>query len=367
MSISLGSNDSGSETSIGSGGLSRVAHVVAMVAPTLLALRANLNIFQIFMSEIETLTADVPADAAGQRLDQVLARMFPDYSRARLQQWIKAGQVLVDGKQLRPKDKVMGGEHVEVQAVTETEVVWQAQPIPLDIVYEDDEILVINKPAGLVVHPATGNPDGTLVNALLNHAPELSEVPRAGIIHRLDKDTTGLLVVARNLRSQKHLVEMLQAREMKRQYQAVVCGAIISGGTVDEPIGRHPVDRKRMAVVHNGKEAVTHYRVIQRYRAHTHIRVDLETGRTHQIRVHMAHIRHPLIGDQVYGQRLRIPPNSSEEMINMLRGFKRQALHAARLGLQHPATGEEMEWEAALPDDMVKLLDVLQADAAQHE
>jgi 23S rRNA pseudouridine1911/1915/1917 synthase len=318
------------------------------------------------MSETETLTAVVPETLGGQRLDQALARLFPDYSRARLQQWIKSGQVLVDGKQLRPKDKVLGGEHVEVQATTEQEVTWQAQPIPLEIVYEDADILVINKPAGLVVHPASGNPDGTLVNALLNHAPELEQVPRAGIIHRLDKETSGLLVVARNLKAQKKLVELLQARIMKRQYQAVICGIMPSGGTVEAPIGRHPVDRKRMAVVANGKQAITHYRVIQRYRAHTHIRVDLETGRTHQIRVHMAHIRHPLVGDPVYGQRLRIPPDSSEQMIETLRGFRRQALHAARLGLEHPATGEHMEWEAPLPEDMVRLLEVLQQDADDH-
>lgn len=308
----------------------------------------------------------VPVALGGQRVDQVLARLFPDYSRARLQQWIKSGQVQVDGRQLRPKDKVRGGEWVEVRASTETEVAWQAQPIPLDIVYEDEYILVINKPAGLVVHPASGNPDGTLVNALLNHAPELEQVPRAGIIHRLDKETSGLLVVARNLKAQKHLVEMLQARLMKRQYQAVICGVMPSGGTVEASIGRHPVDRKRMAVVANGKPAVTHYRVIRRFRAHSHIRVDLETGRTHQIRVHMAHIRHPLVGDPVYGQRLRIPPDSSEQMIETLRRFRRQALHAARLGLDHPASGRAMEWEAPLPGDMVHLLDVLQQDAEEH-
>lgn len=318
------------------------------------------------MSNTETLSAVVPVELAGNRLDQALAQLFPDYSRARLQQWIKAGQVLVDGKQLRSKDKVMGGEAIEVQATTEVEVAWQAEEIPLDVVYEDADILVINKPAGLVVHPATGNPDGTLVNALLNHASELNEVPRAGIIHRLDKATSGLLVVARNLKSQKHLVEMLQARIMKREYQAVACGVMVSGGTVDEPIGRHPVDRKRMAVVRNGKEAITHYRVIQRYRAHTHIRVNLETGRTHQIRVHMAYARHPLIGDPAYGQRLRIPPGSSEQMANMLRGFNRQALHAAKLGLEHPSTGEQMEWEIPLPEDMVRLLEVLKEDAKQH-
>jgi len=318
------------------------------------------------MSKTEMLSAVVPVEMGGNRLDQALAQLFPDYSRARLQQWVKAGQVLVDGKQLRPRDKVMGGELLQVEATTEVEVSWQPEKIALDIVYEDADILVINKPVGLVVHPGTGNPDGTLVNALLNHAPELNEVPRAGIIHRLDKATSGLLVVARNLKSQKHLVEMLQARIMKREYQAVACGVMVSGGTVNEPIGRHSVDRKRMAVVHNGKEAITHYRVIQRYRAHTHIRVNLETGRTHQIRVHMAFIRHPLIGDQVYGQRLRIPKDSSEQMTKMMRDFKRQALHAAKLGLEHPSTGEQMEWEVPLPDDMIRLLEVLKADAKEH-
>ncbi|ALP52858.1 RNA pseudouridine synthase [Candidatus Tenderia electrophaga] len=318
------------------------------------------------MSDLETLSAAVPAALAGQRLDQVLAQLFPDYSRARLQQWIKAGQVQVDGKQLRPKDRLLGGEQVAVQATAAREVTWQAQPLPLNIVYEDEHILVIDKPAGLVVHPASGNPDGTLVNALLNHAPELDAVPRAGIVHRLDKETSGLLVVARTLKSQKHLVDMLQARVMKRQYQAVICGVMPSGGTVEAPIGRHPVDRKRMAVVANGKPAVTHYRVIRRFRAHSHIRVDLDTGRTHQIRVHMAHIRHPLVGDPVYGQRLRIPPDSSEQMMATLRRFRRQALHAARLGLEHPASGEPLEWQAPLPDDMVRLLEVLQQDADEH-
>ena len=318
------------------------------------------------MSKTEMLSAVVPVEMGGNRLDQALAQLFPDYSRARLQQWVKAGQVSVDGKQLRTRDKVMGGELLQVEATTEVEVAWQPQVIPLDVVYEDEDVLVINKPVGLVVHPGTGNPDGTLVNALLNHAPELNEVPRAGIIHRLDKATSGLLVVARNLKAQKHLVEMLQARIMKREYQAIACGVMVSGGTVDEPIGRHSVDRKRMAVVHNGKEAITHYRVIQRYRAHTHIRVNLETGRTHQIRVHMAFIRHPLIGDQVYGQRLRIPKDSSEQMTKMMRDFKRQALHAAKLGLEHPSTGEQMEWEVPLPDDMIRLLEVLKEDAKEH-
>lgn len=319
------------------------------------------------MTLLEHFTATVPDELAGQRLDQALAQLFPDFSRARLQQWIKAGQVKVDGQLRKAKEKLHGGEFIELTATAEEEVSWKPQPIPLNLVYEDESILVINKPAGLVVHPATGNPDGTLVNALLNHAPELSEVPRAGIVHRLDKDTSGLLVVARTLKSQKALVDLLQARVMKREYQAVACGVLTAGGTVDAPMGRHPVDRKRMAVVHSGKEAVTHYRVIERYRAHSHIRVNLETGRTHQIRVHMAHLRHPLVGDPVYGGRLRLPPGCSEELQTFLRRFKRQALHAARLGLVHPNSGEEMSWEAPLPDDMIELLRVLAADTAAYD
>lgn len=318
------------------------------------------------MPSSENLTAIVPQELFGQRLDKALAHLFPDYSRARLQQWVRNGQVLVDGQQKKPKEKVMGGETITVEATTEEEVEWCGQDIPLDIVFEDEDIIIVNKPAGMVVHPAAGNPDGTLVNALLFHAPELSEVPRAGIIHRLDKETSGLLAVARNLKAQKHLVEILQERTMKRQYQAVACGVMTGGGTVDAPIARHPVDRKRMAVRPEGKPAVTHYRVIERFRAHTHIRVDLETGRTHQIRVHMAHKQYPLVGDPVYGQRLRIPPNSSERMQETLRGFRRQALHAARLGLTHPRSGEEMEWEAALPEDMQLLIQVLKEDAREH-
>ncbi len=300
-------------------------------------------------------------------MDQILAQLFPDYSRARLQQWIKAGQVLVNGKQRRAKDKMEGGEQIELEATSEEEVSWQGEDIPLSIVYEDEHIIIVNKPAGMVVHPAAGNYDGTLVNALLHHAPELNEVPRAGIVHRLDKETSGLLAVARNLKSQKHLVDLLQARVMKRQYQAVACGVMTAGGTVDAPIARHPVDRKRMAVVESGKHAVTHYRVMQRFRLHTHIRVDLETGRTHQIRVHMAQIRYPLVGDQVYGQRLRLPPDCSDALADMLCNFKRQALHAARLGLEHPSSGEMMEWEAALPEDMQQLVALLQEDGTDNE
>ena len=308
------------------------------------------------------LTQQIPRECGGLRLDQALARMFPDFSRARLQQWVRAGQVRVDERVLKPRDTVRGGEQVIIRAQLDDTPGCEPEAIALDVIHEDEALLVINKPAGLVVHPAAGNWGGTLQNALLHRAPELATVPRAGIVHRLDKDTSGLLVVARTLTAHKSLVEQLQARTLKREYLAVVQGAMTAGGTVDAPIGRHPVDRKRMAVVQSGKEAVTHYRVEQRFAHHTAIRVNLETGRTHQIRVHMAHIRHPLVGDPVYGGRLRLPAGAGEALIQALRGFNRQALHARRLGLQHPVTGEYVEWEAPLPEDLVTLLQVLADD-----
>ncbi len=312
------------------------------------------------------LKALVPDQQAGLRLDQALSQMFPDYSRSRLQAWIKAGQVTVDGKELRPRDRVSGGEEVEIEAVIEEDTGCQPEDIPLDVVYEDDSLLVINKPAGLVVHPAVGNRNGTMQNALLHYAPELAGLPRAGIIHRLDKNTTGLLVVARTLAAHKHLVDRLQNREFEREYLTVVNGVMTAGGTVDAPIGRHPVDRLRMAVNESGKPAVTHYRVIERFRAHTWVRVQLETGRTHQIRVHMAYKRYPIVGDPTYGGRFRVPPDSSESLLNTLRDFRRQALHAARLGLQHPETGEMMQWEVPVPEDMEKLIQALQQDVLDH-
>lgn len=315
------------------------------------------------MTEQQVIQCEIPYEAAGRRFDQVLAELVPDYSRARLQQWIKDGHVLVDGKPYRAKDKVGGGEQVVLQVVLAPAQDWQPEAIPLDIVYEDDALLIINKPAGLVVHPASGNWEGTLLNALLHYAPELQNIPRAGIVHRLDKETTGLLVVARTLSAQNHLVEQLQARSFLREYEAVAIGVMTAGGMVDAPIGRHHADRKRQAVTHNGKESVTHYRVVERFRAHTHIRLQLETGRTHQIRVHMAHIRYPLVGDPVYGGRLRIPAGCIPALAEALRGFRRQALHAARLGLEHPVTGEFMEWQAPLPQDMQQLLAVLREDA----
>ncbi|MCW8908379.1 MAG: 23S rRNA pseudouridine(1911/1915/1917) synthase RluD [Sedimenticola sp.] len=314
--------------------------------------------------QIEHLSARVGDELAGKRLDQALAQLFPDYSRSRLQQWVKEGRVTVDGASCRPRDKVLGGERVSLEAHLEEQVECRPQPIELSIVYEDEAVIVIDKPAGLVVHPAAGNPDGTLQNALLHHDPGLIQLPRAGIIHRLDKETTGLLVIARSPVAHKRLVEQLQARAFEREYLALVWGVMTAGGSVDEPIGRHPTQRTRMAVNYSGKEAVTHYRVLERFRAHTSLRVKLETGRTHQIRVHMAHIRHPLVGDPVYGGRLRQPAGASEALREQLRSFRRQALHARRLGLSHPLSDEWMEWESPLPDDIQTLLQVLREDMA---
>ena len=314
------------------------------------------------------LRAEIPASLDAARLDQALARLFPQYSRSRLQQWVKAGFVLVDNQKLRAKDKVHMGQQliVEVQETVQGE--WQPEAIPLDILYEDAQLIVINKPVGLVVHPAVGNPSGTLLNALLHHAPELEKVPRAGIVHRLDKDTSGVLVVARDISAHKYLVEQLQARAFEREYAAVVNGVLTAGGIVEAAIGRHPVQRKRMAVVTTGgKPAITHYRVEQRYRAHTLVKVNLETGRTHQIRVHMTHIHHPLIGDQVYGGRLKLPAGCSDALIDVLRRFKRQALHARSLGLQHPKTGESISWQAPIPEDMQYLIKILAEDVRSVE
>ncbi|MBD9359321.1 23S rRNA pseudouridine(1911/1915/1917) synthase RluD [Methylomonas fluvii] len=306
------------------------------------------------------LTARVPEELAGMRLDQCLAEVFPDYSRSKLQTWIKAGRVLVDGEVMKGREKLDGGEEIELDAEAERVIEYAPQEIPLDIVYEDDSLLIVNKPAGLVVHPAVGNWDGTLVNALLNHAPSLDTLPRAGIVHRIDKDTSGLLMIAKTLQAHNSLVEQLQARSIHREYLALVKGWMTAGGTVDEPIGRHPVDRKRNAVVRRGgKEAITHYRLEQRFKRHTLIRVKLETGRTHQIRVHMSHINYPLVGDQVYGGRFQMPADCNPALAEALRNFKRQALHAAKLGLEHPETGEYCEWEQPIPEDMQNLLKLL--------
>lgn len=319
----------------------------------------NVRLSQSEAKGNRSLSANIPEEMKGERLDKVLAKLFPDYSRARLQTWVKTGAVVVDGQKLRSRDKVRGGEQVLVEAVAEPETTWQAEPIALDFAYGDEHLLVINKPAGLVVHPAVGNHHGTLVNALLHHVPELQALPRAGLIHRIDKDTTGLLVVARTLEAHTHLTRQLKDRAFLREYQAIVHGAMTAGGTVDAPLGRHRTDRKRMAVVDNGRAAVTHYRVAQRFAAHSYLSLRLETGRTHQIRVHMAHMHHPLVGDPVYGGRRRFSAGAGEALRTALAGFRRQALHAARLGLEHPDTGKWMEWSVALPEDMSELLRVL--------
>jgi 23S rRNA pseudouridine1911/1915/1917 synthase len=318
------------------------------------------------MAETIELTATVPEGLEGSRLDQIAAQLFPDYSRARLQIWIKSGELTVDGEAKKSREKLQSGELLELRAVVEDEERWDAESMDLDIVYEDEALLVINKPAGLVVHPGSGNASGTLLNALLAHLPDIASVPRAGIVHRLDKDTSGIMVVAKTLAAQNSLVNQLQARTVSRVYEAVVFGSLTGGGVVRADIGRHPRQRTKMAVLAiGGKEATTHYRLIKRFNNHCHIRCMLETGRTHQIRVHMAHIKHALVGDPVYAGRPRIPKGASEELINGLRGFGRQALHARKLSLIHPLSNEEVSWEIPLVDDMVKLIELLAAEDSE--
>ncbi|MDF2940623.1 MAG: pseudouridine synthase [Gammaproteobacteria bacterium] len=309
-------------------------------------------------------SALVPDELAGRRLDQVLAEVFKDYSRSRLQSWLKAGQIKVDGQIKRGKDKVSGGEAIELEAELVAEPSWQAEAKELNIVYEDETLLVINKPVGLVVHPGAGNMQGTLLNALLHHCPSMAELPRAGIVHRLDKDTSGLMVVAKNLSAHQALVEQLQTRTVSREYEAITVGVMTAGCTIDLPMGRHPAQRLKMAVLQEGgKEAITHVRVLEKYREHTRIRVILETGRTHQIRVHLSHKNYPLLGDSVYGRRLMIPKSAGPELAEALRGFKHQALHARRLSLIHPLSGEQISWEAEIPEDMAHMIQLLQQDA----
>lgn len=302
-------------------------------------------------------------DQAGKRLDVVLAELFPEYSRSRLKRWIEQGQVLVNARPSKPKAKMLGDEQLQLTAQPiDSAQDCVAEDIPLDIVYQDEDILIINKPAGLVVHPAAGHYSGTMQNALLHFDAALGKIPRSGIVHRLDKDTTGLMVVARTLTAHKYLVDQIQRHDVVREYQAVVYGVMTGGGRVDQPIGRHPRDRIRMAVREDGREAITHYRLMKRFREHSHVRVQLETGRTHQIRVHMSYLRHAIVGDPVYAGRHRIPAGASSELITCLQGFRRQALHAWRLHFVHPVSGEAVSYEAPLPDDMVQLLALLQRD-----
>lgn len=313
-------------------------------------------------------TAVVPDAAAGRRFDAVLADLFPEFSRSRLSAWIKAGDALLDGRPARPRDPVRGGEAVSLNVILDIQTDAAPEDIALDVLYEDDAVFVIDKPAGLVVHPGAGNPTGTLVNALLHRDPALAALPRAGIVHRLDKDTSGVMVVARTLPAHTALVEQLASRGVHRQYLAVVVGALVSGGTANAPIDRHPRDRIRMAVRDDGREAITHYRLRERFRAHTALECRLETGRTHQIRVHMAHLKHPIVGDPLYGGPLKLPRGATPELVEALRNFKRQALHAETLEFAHPLTGEPIRCTAPVPADLRTLLDALRNDqrAAQE-
>jgi len=308
---------------------------------------------------MKTLNIIIPERMIGARLDASLSEMLPDYSRSKITSWIKSGDALINQKIFKPKDKVSGAEIVYLTLNQKQSNDWIAEKIPLNVVYEDEDIIVINKQFGLVTHPGAGNWSGTLANALLYYDPALSTLDRAGIVHRLDKNTSGLMVVARNEKSQKYLVEQLQSHSVDREYSAIVYGHMIAGGTVDEPIGRDPKDRVKQAVLMSGKEATTHYRAIDRFKSHTHVKAILETGRTHQIRVHLSHIGHSLIGDPMYGGRVRFPKKASEELKEALLNFKRQALHSKKLTLTHPISGELMSWKAPLPDDMVALLDAL--------
>lgn len=309
-----------------------------------------------------TFTATVPDSSAGRRFDAVLAELFPDYSRSRLAVWIKSGDARLDGREARPRDPVRGGETVTLTAVLDVQTHSEPEDIALDVLYEDAQVFVINKPPGLVVHPGAGNPAGTLVNALLHRDPSLNALPRAGIVHRLDKDTSGVMVVARTLPAHTALIGQLSSREVHRQYLAVVVGALVSGGTANAPIDRHPRDRIRMAVREDGREAVTHFRLRERFRAHTLLECRLETGRTHQIRVHMAHLKHPIVGDPLYGGPLKLPKGATPELIEALRDFRRQALHAETLEFAHPVTGEPVRCTAPVPADLRALIRVLHDD-----
>ena len=311
--------------------------------------------------------ATVPMEAAGRRFDAVLAELFTEFSRSRLAEWIKSGDALLDGAQARPRDPVRGGEPVSLAVEADPQTHAEPQDIPLQLLFADEHVIVIDKPAGLVVHPGAGNPDGTLVNALLHFDPSLAALPRAGIVHRLDKDTSGVMVVARTLPAHTRLVEMLSGREVHRQYLAIVVGALVSGGTANAAIERHPRDRIRMAVREDGREAITHYRLRERFRQHTALECRLETGRTHQIRVHMQHLKQPIVGDPLYGGPLRLPKGADEALAEALRGFKRQALHAEVLEFAHPASGDPLRCEAPVPADMLELMRLLREDARAHE
>ncbi|MFP6814996.1 MAG: 23S rRNA pseudouridine(1911/1915/1917) synthase RluD [Pseudomonadales bacterium] len=317
------------------------------------------------MSEV-TRQSTVPSDLAGERVDKIAAVLFDEFSRAALQGWIQAGALTVDGEQVKPKIRLLGGETLRLNARLEAKEDWQtAEPVPFEVIYEDADLLVINKPAGVVVHPGAGNPRGTLVNGLLNHRRSLELVPRAGIVHRLDKDTSGLLLIAAHLGAHKRLVDALQERRIARKYAALVEGVMVGGQDIDRPIGRDPVRRTLQRVREDGREALTRVRVVQRYRSHTLITAALETGRTHQIRVHLSSIGHPLVGDSRYRARGRLPAGASSQTIQLLQSFKRQALHAERLDFEHPGSGAPMSFQTPPPTDMQTLIEALGADAGR--
>ena len=306
----------------------------------------------------------VPEELHGSRLDVAAAKLFPNYSRSRLAEWIKSGRMLLDGQCAKPRDKVMTDSLVLLTPEQEKRVDWLAEPLPIDIIYEDEHLIVLNKPAGLVTHPAAGHASGTLVNGLLSYAPEVSELPRGGIVHRLDKDTSGVMFAARSSLGHRSLVAQLSDRSVTRVYSAVCRGYLTGGGTIDAPIGRHPASRTKMAVVEEGKPAITHYRIEQRFAHHTHLKVHLESGRTHQIRVHLAWRKHPLIGDPVYAGRAVRPVGASHRLLSILSDFRRQALHSQQLIFDHPVTGRRLDFSAPLPSDMSTLLSVLEVDDA---
>jgi 23S rRNA pseudouridine1911/1915/1917 synthase len=315
-------------------------------------------------AEFHVIDLEIPPELAGQRLDSALARLLPQHSRTRIKGWIEEGAVLVGRRRPKPRDLVEAGSRVRIQVKPEQpQAGVQPEAIALRLAYEDADLLVVDKPAGLVVHPGAGNSSHTLQNALLGLDASLAKLPRAGLIHRLDKDTSGLLVVARTPEAQTSLSRQLMARSMSREYLAVCVGVMVGGGTIDAPIGRNRSDRLRMAVRESGRPAVTHYRVVERFRAHTYLSVQLETGRTHQIRLHLSHLKYPIVGDPVYGGRFAQPRGAGPELISTLRAFKRQALHAASLGFDHPRTGKRMALKSPVPDDLKNLLTALRADA----
>jgi 23S rRNA pseudouridine1911/1915/1917 synthase len=316
-------------------------------------------------AEPASFVRELPAELGGLRLDQAAAQAFPEYSRARLQQWLKDGLLTMNGQSVKGKERVLGGESLELRIEPEVHREFVAEVMDLDILHEDDALIIVNKPVGLVVHPGAGNQSGTLMNGLLAHCPQLAQLPRCGIVHRIDKDTSGLLVVAKTLAAHQDLVAQLQEHTVTRRYEAVVQGALTAGGTVDAPIARNPSQRQKRAVsevASDARPAITHYRIKTRFRSHTHLMLQLETGRTHQIRVHMAHIGHPIVGDQAYGGRLKLPKGAVPQLLDFLQQFRRQALHARVLGFEHPDTGEYVEWESPLPEDFERLLELLEMD-----